>query len=55
MINRFLCRLGFHRWYYLLSEVGYVSLRGWPTGTKCLYCGIPHPNPLPVPEQEAGR
>jgi len=55
MINPFLCSLSFHHWHYLLSEVGYVPLRGWPTGTKCLYCGIPHPNPLPVPEQEAGR
>ena len=52
MTIRFLCSLSFHHWHYRLSEVGYVPLRGWPTGTKCMYCGIPHPDPLPVPELE---
>ena len=43
------CRFGFHRWHYRLSEVGYVPLKGWPLGTSCIRCGIPHPQPLDPP------
>lgn len=41
------CFLLGHRWHFLLSKVGYVPLYGWPAGTTCLRCGIPHPKPLP--------
>jgi hypothetical protein len=52
MINKLLCRLGFHQWHYMLSEVGYVPLKGWPKQTTCSHCGIPHPSPLPDPEHQ---
>lgn len=41
-----------HKWHYLLSEVGYVPLHGWPLGTTCQRCGKEHPNPLPPPNAE---
>lgn len=47
MINHLLCLVGFHAWHYKLSEVGYVPLNGWPTGTTCQHCGKTHPSPLP--------
>ena len=49
---KFLCLIIGHAWHYRLSEVGYVPLHGWPTGTRCERCGAAHPNPLPVPTIE---
>jgi hypothetical protein len=49
MARNIACLLFGHRWYYLLSEVGYVPLYGWPLGTRCQRCGVAHPSPLPPP------
>jgi hypothetical protein len=46
MRRNLFCLFGFHQWHYLLSEVGYIPLSGWPKGTTCLKCGVPHPKPL---------
>ena len=43
------CRFGMHKWHFLLSEVGWIPLRGWPVGTVCMNCGIAHPKPLRKP------
>jgi hypothetical protein len=51
----FLCLIGVQEWHFLLSEVGYVPLRGWPSGTTCLHCGKPHPRPLPNLRDENAR
>ena len=54
MIGSILCRLGLHRWHYLLSEVGYIPLDGWPVGTTCERCGEAHPAPIVPPTERPG-
>lgn len=54
-MNKILCPIGIHQWHFLLSEVDYIPLHGWPAGTKCLHCGKPHPRPLPTPQAGEGE
>ncbi len=41
MIRKILCAIGWHKWAWLLSEVGYIDLDGPPPDcAKCKYCGV---------------
>ena len=41
--RRLLCRLGLHRWQYLMSPPAWQIRDAYESGIWCIFCGAKHP------------